>query len=116
MDVPARCTVEVDGLKYTFDYMVLPHEVPSDQAEGAMFAAALGHVTVMGGNIADKQHGRIAGFPSMDFAITVENRGPIGYGRYVIVRNHLVRAVVEATGESVTRESVDHVLESMAIE
>lgn len=116
MDFPARCSVEVAGLKYAFDYKVLPYEVPSDEAEGAMFAMALGHATAMDGSIVDKKLGKIAGFTSMDFTITTDNRGSIGYGRYVIVETHLVRAVVESTGESMTREAADKVLKSLTVE
>jgi hypothetical protein len=116
IDIPVSCSVVVDGLRYTFDYWVLPGQVPNDQAEGAMFAAALGHAMAMGGDIVDKQVGTVAGFPSMDFTIVAKKRKPIGYGRYVIVRTHLVRAMVEATGDRITRESVDDVLKSLKIE
>jgi hypothetical protein len=116
MDFPAECRVEVGGLKYTFDYMVLPFKVRSDQAEGAMFANALGRAAAMGCNIAEKQLSSVAGFQSLDFAITDEDRGVVGYGRYVIVRTHLVRAVVEATEGSLARESVDDVLNSLVLE
>ena len=116
VEVPASCTVILDGLEYTFDYMLLPIEVPNDQAEGAMFGAAMGHAVGMGGELADKRVGTVDGFPSMDFVIKTENSEIIGYSRLVIVGSHLVRVSIDTAGGRMTKKSAKKIFKSLTID